>query len=1021
MEMNVTRRRSSIFPQYLRRSERKDSIFQSESTKILYPYTIDEKRPGDYQSDTNNDQESSSLKFGWINGVYIRTVLNIFGVMLFLRMGWITGNAGILGSIGIVLISTLLTFCTTLSMSAICTNGEIGTGGIYYMISRSLGAEAGSMIGIIFSLANAVLVSLNLVGAAETTVQLISSANITITNDIENDTRLYGTGFLIIVAIIPLIGMDWEAKAMFVLLIILLVAIGNYIIGTFIPPTSEQIALGNLGWKPQIFMTNLFGQYDNSLAEIFAVFFPSVIGIFAGASMSGDLRDPNAAIPKGTFLAILTTSSVYTILVLFLGFTVLPYATGDYEEMKNVTFPLNFNCITSENGCPHGLISDYQTMTLSSAWGPLIYAGIYAATLSSALGSYVCAPRIFQALCEDKLFPYIHFFAKGYGKNNDPRRGYVLTFLISLIFIMIGEVNSIAPIISNFFMASFCLVNVTCFHASFVGSPSFRPTFKYYNKWISLITGLICVAIMFYLDWISAIITVIVMCLIYIYISKKGPDVNWGTSTKGHVYNNALFSSLRLTHTKYHVKNFRPSILLLTGNPSARIPLVEFANNITLHRSLLMIGHIVDYDIPNHTRKKVIESQYEWMYKRKIKGFYLLLETSSLANGAKIMSQIAGLGLKLSPNIVMMGKLRICIKVILKIILKNSINFFSGYKSSWRDCVVEDLLDYYNVIVNTHEMLLGIIILRIQEGLDYADFFDPLQRQQQSIIDFNDITITADNSNNGNMNIKLSQIPESNDDNHSDVDGMNNKFSNAINFESRLSNAMQIINSNQHQSPQQQQQRMITKKNFEKMKTLIPRDAIEAINQFSNKQKPGPIDIWWLTEDGGLTLLIPYLLNVSYNWSDCGMRIFCLSKNTENIESTKHNMMELLKRQRIPFKELTVIPESELNPSEQSKSLFRSMIEKFMAKNDLNSTTTTTVKVSKADLTKHEKMTNKYLEIRDQLTLHSKSSALVVMTLPLPHRDIIAPLYMVWLETITKDMPPFLFVRGHENVLSCDI
>ena len=120
------------------------------------------------------------------------------------------------------------------------------------------------------------------------------------------------------------------------------------------------------------------------------------------------------------------------------------------------------------------------------------------------------------------------------------------------------------------------------------------------------------------------------------------------------------------------MRNFRPSILLLTGNPSARIPLVEFANNITLHRSLLMIGHIVDYDIPNQIREKVVESQYEWMYERKFKGFYLLLEASSLTNGAKIMSQIAGLGIKLSPNIVMMGKLGICIKVI----FKNSINFF---------------------------------------------------------------------------------------------------------------------------------------------------------------------------------------------------------------------------------------------------------------------------------------------------------------------------------------------------------
>ncbi|XP_027199641.1 solute carrier family 12 member 2-like [Dermatophagoides pteronyssinus] len=1005
MEMNH-RRRSSIFPQYLRRSERKDSIFQSESTKILYPYTIDEKRPGDYQKITNDDQKSTALKFGWINGVYIRTVLNIFGVMLFLRMGWITGNAGILGSIGIVLISTLLTFCTTLSMSAICTNGEIGTGGIYYMISRSLGAEAGSMIGIIFSLANAVLVSLNLVGAAETTVELMKSANITITNNIENDTRIYGIIFLIIVAIIPLIGMDWEAKAMFVLLIILIVAIGNYLIGTFLPQTDVQISSGNLGWKPEIFMLNLYGQYHNTLSEIFAVFFPSVIGIFAGASMSGDLRDPNAAIPKGTFLAILTTSSVYSILILFLGFTVLPHATGNLDDMQNITYPPNFSCIHSDDGCPNGLINDYQTMTLSAAWGPLIYAGIYAATISSALGSYVCAPRIFQALCEDKLFPYIHYFAKGYGKNNDPRRGYVLTFIISLIFIMIGQVNSIAPIISNFFMASFCLVNVTCFHASFVGSPSFRPTFKYYNKWISLITGLICVVIMFYLDWISAIITVIVMCLIYFYISKKGPDVNWGTSTKGHVYNNALFSALRLTHTKDHVKNFRPSILLLTGNPSARIPLVEFANNITLHRSLLMIGHIVDYEIPNNTREKVIESQYEWMSKRKIKGFYLLLEASSLTNGSKIMSQVAGLGLKLSPNIVMMG-----------------------YKSSWHDCLVEDLLDYYNVIRTTHEMSLGIIILRIQEGLDYADFFGPLRH---SIIDMDDLTTnTADNNNitntnsNGNMNIKLFQIPEKNDDDDDDDDVDNNphcldeKISKTtICLERRLSNTIQSIQ-------QSQQQRILAKKNFEKMKNLIPRDAIEAINQFSDKQKPGPIDVWWLTEDGGLTLLIPYLLNVSYKWSDCSMRIFCLSKNADNIESIKQNMMELLKQQRIPFKELTIIPESELNPSEESKSIFRSMIEKFMNKNDSTTTATTTTtrnmaKVTKIDLTKYETMTNKYLDIRDLLTLHSKSSTLVVMTLPLPHRDIVAPLYMAWLETITKDMPPFLFVRGHKNVLSCD-
>lgn len=186
---------------------------------------------------------------------------------------------------------------------------------------------------------------------------------------------------------------------MFVLLVILLGSLLNYIVGSFIPPTDAQIAEGNVGWKTEVIQANLWPRFDNdSFSSIFGVFFPSVIGIFAGASMSGDLRDPNAAIPKGTFLAIGTTSSVYGLLVVFLGFTVLPYASGNFEEMRDALArgqPLDIAC--QQNGtCAYGLVKDYQTMTLSAAFGPIIYAGIYAATISSALGSYVCSPRIFQ-------------------------------------------------------------------------------------------------------------------------------------------------------------------------------------------------------------------------------------------------------------------------------------------------------------------------------------------------------------------------------------------------------------------------------------------------------------------------------------------------------------------------------------------------------------------------------------------------------------------------------------------------
>lgn len=195
---------------------------------------------------------------------------------------------------------------------------------------------------------------------------------------------------------------------MFVLLVVLLGSLLNYIVGTFIPPTDAQIAQGNIGWRTDIIEANLWPRFDHdSFSSIFGVFFPSVIGIFAGASMSGDLRDPNAAIPKGTFLAIGTTSSVYALLVLFLGFTVLPYASGNFEEMQDALsrgMPLDISCYHNQS-CTFGLVKNYQTMTLSAAFGPIIYAGIYAATISSALGSYVCSPRIFQV---SHLFVY-HF------------------------------------------------------------------------------------------------------------------------------------------------------------------------------------------------------------------------------------------------------------------------------------------------------------------------------------------------------------------------------------------------------------------------------------------------------------------------------------------------------------------------------------------------------------------------------------------------------------------------------------
>lgn len=135
------------------------------------------------------------------------------------------------------------------------------------------------------------------------------------------------------------------------------------------------------------------------------------------------------------------------------GSIVIRDANGLVELQRNESLSRSdiTNCSLSD-GCQYGLLNNYQVMEMVSAFGPLIYAGCIAATLSSALASLVSAPKVFQALCKDKLFPYIEFFGKGYGKNNEPRRGYLLAFAIGLACCIIGDLNAIAPIISNFFL-----------------------------------------------------------------------------------------------------------------------------------------------------------------------------------------------------------------------------------------------------------------------------------------------------------------------------------------------------------------------------------------------------------------------------------------------------------------------------------------------------------------------------------------------------------------------------------------
>ena len=104
--------------------------------------------------------------------------------------------------------------------------------------------------------------------------------------------------------------------------------------------------------------------------------------------------------------------------------------------------------------------------------------GCFAATLSTALTNLLSVPRLIQALGYDKIYPGVIFFSKGYGKNGEPYRGYVLTLIVSATFVLIADLNVVAPLITNFYLAAYALINFCTFHAASVKPLGWRPTFR---------------------------------------------------------------------------------------------------------------------------------------------------------------------------------------------------------------------------------------------------------------------------------------------------------------------------------------------------------------------------------------------------------------------------------------------------------------------------------------------------------------------------------------------------------------
>ncbi|XP_034482293.1 bumetanide-sensitive sodium-(potassium)-chloride cotransporter [Drosophila innubila] len=1013
---------------------RLDNYRNMMSIQAAYRPTLDELHnatltgKNTHSLQRNQDLESGNmngmLKFGWIKGVLIRCLLNIWGVMLFLRLSWVVGQAGIIEGFVLILTTTAVTTITALSMSAISTNGVIKGGGTYYMISRSLGPEFGGSIGLIFSLANVVACAMYVVGFCESMQAMMSSMDLKIVDGDITDVRIVGSVTILLLLIIVVVGMEWEAKAQIGLLVILLAAIADFLIGSFIGPKSEEEkAKGFLGYNATLFQMNLFADYrkeddvQHDFFSVFAIFFPAATGILAGANISGDLKDPQKSIPKGTILAIVLTTGTYLLMVVVCGSVVARDATGNLTDIVNGSYEF-LNCTMGE--CDFGLQNSFQVIELVSGFGPLIYAGCFAATLSSALASLVSAPKVFQALCKDELYPKIVWFAKGYGKNNEPVRGYVLTFIIATAFILIGELNLIAPLISNFFLAAYMLINFSTFHASLAKPVGWRPTFKYYNMWLSLLGAVLCVAVMFLISWATALITFCVVLALYLIVAYRKPDVNWGSTTQAQTYKNALMSVQQLNNVEDHVKNYRPQILVLSGLPNTRPVLVDFAYMLTKNLSLLVCGHVLKGSGSQKYRNYLKERASNWFRKHTVKGFYALVDGEDFEGGTRALMQATGIG-KLKPNIILMG-----------------------YKSDWQTCERKELVQYFNVMHKALDMYLSVAILRVPQGLDCSQLLGSPEGIWSTAANNLDVPRTLQpNESSGDL-----QATEHSARNvlSGSVDSLSRNVSQAKNLGLKIvktssTSDLSFIAGNQTKDVSGVPDPLEVKAAIEQPNAIrkskkkhddpvslyrgpggveLPKDVLADLTQFTRKRSHAIIDVWWLYDDGGLTLLLPYIISTRRTWQSCKLRVYALANKQAELEFEQRSMASLLSKFRIDYSDLTLIPDITKKPLETSTQFFNELIKDFMVAEKENGSKATLIEdealISEDDLLAVVDKTNRYLRIREYLHEQSTNSDLVVMTLPMPRKNIVsAPHYMAWLESLSQNMPPFLFVRGNQT------
>jgi len=560
-------------------------------------------------------------QFSTFAGVFTPSILTILGVILFLRAGFVIGQGGILNAFWILLAAELISLTTAVSMSAVATNTPVEGGGAYFLISRALGPQFGGAIGLALFLAQALSVPFYILG---------------FTNALMADFTglLPWFGAVALVTALALFTLNWISsgiaiRSQYIIMTVLCLAIVAFMGGALMRFNVAQ------------FRANLGPAYAPPIAgfwALFAIYFPAVTGILTGVNMSGDLKDPARSLVRGTMAAIAVGFGIYLLQIILCGGSMarVDLVRDSFGELKrNALFGAAI----------------------------LVSAGVYAATLSSAIGSFMGAPRVLQALARDRIFRILTPFARGSRKADEPRLGLLLTLALTtgIILLFSGQdsmraFDVMAQIVAMFFLCTYGMINLAAFVEIVGGNPSFRPRFHWCHWSVSLIGFIGCLVVMFLIDALAATLAVTVIGIVYAILSRRVFRAAFGDARRGFQYSLVVRTLQKLQGMQPDPKNWRPTFLVLARSTESHLTLMQYADWMEGGRGLVTAAQVFSGDLETYAKRvKGLRSAMESFLKvHALTVFPEIIFAEDVDAGIRTVVQAHSIG-PLKPNTVLVG------------------------------------------------------------------------------------------------------------------------------------------------------------------------------------------------------------------------------------------------------------------------------------------------------------------------------------------------------------------------------